>query len=165
MIANPFRNTLLFCSSVLLFVSSVEGGQKQQVTGRVIAKDAYAGLAQLSSATNVELFIVKVDTRQGARRFIKVRYEDYADQRPLPTELSEGKSRWTFSLTRNKTCDQEVSAGLFVESGNSGTPPKAGTFILVPGAGHDVPPIKAIIPCFVLRPGGVKRETGDIHDS
>jgi hypothetical protein len=158
MITNPFRSVWVLCLMMLL-VSSVEAGRKQKITGRVIAKDAYVGLAHLSSVTNVELFIVKVDdAAQGARspRFIKVRYEDYADQRPLPAELLEGKSHWTFSLTRNESCDQVVSEGLFVAPSNTGTPPKAGTFILAENAGQDVPPIKTTIPCFVLRPGRVK---------
>ena len=157
MIANPLRSILLLCPMVLQLVSPVKAGQKQQITGRVIAKDAYVGLAHLSSATNVELLIVKVDrVVQGTPRFVKVRYEDYADQRPLPAQLLEGKSHWTFLLTRNKGCDQVVSKGLFVNPSNSGTPPKAGTFILAEDAGHDVPPIKTMIPCFILRPDGVK---------
>jgi hypothetical protein len=162
MITNYCRKSLVLYPIILLLVSSpMEARHKQQITGRVIAKDAYMGLAHVSSATHVELFIVKVDdAAKGTRslRFIKVRYEDYADQHPLASELLEGKSHWTFSLTRDKSCDEVVSEDLFVAPSNSGTPPKAGTFILAQNAGQDVPAIKTTIPCFALRPGGVKQK-------
>jgi hypothetical protein len=149
------------CSAVLLLPSSGEAGHKCKRTGRVIAREAYIGLARPSSVTSVEIFILKVkDMRQAPseRRFAKVRYEDYGGRYPLPLDLLSGESSWRFVLRRDKTCDLLVSEGLFVVPSDSRELPKPGTFILVQSVNkEDVPPLGSSIPCFILRPGGAKR--------
>jgi hypothetical protein len=155
-----YQRVLALCSIMLLFSSSMEANHQHVTTGRVIARDAYTGLARLSSVANVSIFIVRVDDAPRGKkspRFVKVRYEDYADQRPLPSELLEGKSSWRFSLRRNRSCDQVVSEGLFAAQRESKELPKPDTFILVQSADQkDFPPINSTIPCFILRPGGAK---------
>ncbi len=155
-----FQRVLAFCSIMLLLSSSMEASHQHVTTGRVIARDAYIGLPRMSSVTNVSIFIVRVDDAQrGTKspRFLKVRYEDYADQRPLPADLLEGKSSWRFSLQRNRRCDQVVSEGLFAAQKSSKELPKPDTFVLVQSADQkDVPPINSTLPCFILRPGGAK---------
>jgi hypothetical protein len=155
-----YHRILALCSIMLLFSSSMEAKHQHVTTGRVIARDAYIGLPRMSSVTNVSIFIVRVDEDPPgtkATRFVKVRYEDYADERPLPPHLLEGTSSWRFALRRNRSCDQVVSKGLFAAQKDSKEPPKSGTFILVQSADqNDVPPIHSTIPCFVLRPGGAQ---------
>jgi hypothetical protein len=160
-----YHRFLALSSIVLLLSSSVKANHQYVTTGRVIARDAYNGLARLSSVTNVSTFIVRVDKAPGGTKspgFVKVRYEDYADQRPLPPDLLEGKSSWRFSLRRNRSCDLVVSEGLFVAHKDSNELPKPDTFILISSADQKtLPPLNSTIPCFVLRPGGAKAAHSD----
>jgi hypothetical protein len=149
----------------LLMRSDLRAAERHEATGRVIAKDAYLGLPRTSSTANVELFILRIDERVKSRgawtRFIKVRYEDYANQHPLPTDLLDGKKRFQFLLKRDRGCDQVVSEGLILPRGTSNELPKSGTFVILQSADvNDIPPLKSTLPCFVLRPGGAKPVVG-----
>jgi hypothetical protein len=160
MMTTTYHRVPALCSIMLLLSSSLEANHPQITSGRVIANDPYIGLLRLSSGPNVSIFMVRVDDAPHATkspRFVKVRYEDYADQHPLPPDLLKGKSSWRFSLRRNHGCDQVVLEGLFTAQNDSNELPNPGTFILVQGFDQkDVPPIHSTIPCFVLRPGGAK---------
>lgn len=151
---------VLALSSLLLLTSSTEASNRHKVTGRVIARDAYIGLARMSSVTNVEILVIRVDEtsrRAKAPQFLKIRYEDYADQHPLAPDLLEGKSSWQFSLRRERSCDQVVSEGLFRANRDSSELPKAGTFVLVGSTDQkDIPPTRSKISCYVLKPGDVQ---------
>jgi hypothetical protein len=153
------QRVVALCSIALLLSSNMKAAH-QHATGRVIARDAYVGLPRMSSVTNISIFIVRVDDAQrGTKspRFLKVRYEDYADQRPLPGDLLEGKSSWRFSLQRNRSCDQVVSQDLIVSQKSPKELPQPDTFVFVQSADQkDMPPINSKLPCFILRPGGVK---------
>lgn len=156
---------VLALSFVLLFAASTDAGSRYKAIGRVIAKDAYIGLPRMSSVTNVQILVIKTDEMSQPKKlpqFLKVRYEDYADQHPLPTDLLQGKSSWLFSLKRERNCDQAVSEGLFNANRGSSVPPKPGTFVLVGSSDQtDIPPIHNTIPCYVLKPGNVQRLTWD----
>lgn len=155
-----YHRVLALCLISLLLSSSMEASRRHITTGRVIARDAYVGLARMSSVTNVSILIVrleKVPQKAGVARFVKVRYEDYAGQHPLPSDLIEGKSPWRFSLRRDRSCDEVVSQGLFVVQNSSKELPKPGTYIVVKSADQkDLPPTNSTLPCFILRPGGAK---------
>lgn len=161
MITLRYQRILALCSITLfLLSSSMEAAHQHVTTGRVIASDAYIGLPRMSSGTNLSIFIVRADDGQrGTRspRFLKVRYEDYADQHPLPTDLLQGKSSWRFSLQRKRSCDQVVTKGLIAAQKGSKELPKPDTFVLVQSADEkDVPPLNSTLPCFILRPGDAK---------
>lgn len=164
MITVKYQRLLLVYLIVFLFSSDMEGKQQHVATGRVIASDAYIGLARMSSVTNVSIFILKVENasgRTGSSRFVKVRYEDYAGRKPLPADLLQGKSSWRFSLRRNRSCDQMVTEGLIVAQEDSKELPHPDTFILVPSADRtDLPPVNSTLPCFVLKPGGARPRSG-----
>lgn len=151
---------ILALSSLLLLASSAEAGSRYKTTGRVIAREPYMGLPRMSSATNVEILVIKADEssrKTKSPKFLKIRYEDSADQHPLPTDLLQGKSSWRFSLKRERSCDQVVSEGLFKASRDSGEPPNPGTFVLVESSDQkDIPPTRSKIPCYILKPGDVQ---------
>lgn len=160
MIKLTYLRVLALSSMMLVLASAKEARSKYKTTGHVIAKDAYMGLPRMSSVTNVEILVLRVDeSSRGTKspQFLKVRYEDYADQHPLPPDLLEGRSSWHFSLRRERSCDQVVSEGLFKASRDSNEPPKPGTFVLVESRDqNDIPPTHSTIPCYVLKPGDVQ---------
>jgi hypothetical protein len=141
---------------------TADGGQ---TTGRVIAREVYVGLPRTTSTVDVDVFIVRakepVKIRGASTHFLRVRYEDYASQHPLPSGLLEGKESWRLSLKRDRSCDQLVSEWLIRPVSTSNELPKPGTYILVRGADTaDTPPLHTTMPCFILRPGGIKPASG-----
>jgi len=132
--------------------------RKEALIARVIAEDAYLGLARVDSR-NVQGFIARVNEAGGKNRpsrFIKIRYESYEPNNSLPSDLLDSNKVWKFTLSRNESCDQRVADDLFQVPSNGAQLPKAGTYLLLENAGQDLPKIHSMIPCFVLRPGGVK---------
>ncbi len=162
----PYSRLSALCLVVLLGAADTDGGGRHQTTGRVIARDIYLSLPRTSSTPNVEILVLRTNEPIGGAKssshFAKVRYEDYADQHPLPVDLLEGKQAWRFSLRRNRSCDQVVSEGLFVSRRPSNELPKPGVYVLVAGADpSDAPPLHSTMPCFVLQPDGVKPAAPD----
>jgi hypothetical protein len=101
----------------------------------------------MSSVTNFSILLVKVGAQPHGNkspRCLKVRYEDYADQQPLPADLLDGKASWQSSLRRNRSCDQVVTKGLIVAQ-NDSKKPKDDAFILVQS---DAPPLNTKLPWF-----------------
>src|SRR5206468_213576 len=163
--ATIFLRVSLLSILALLVRFELRAAERHKATGRVIAKDAYLGLARTSSTANVELFILRIDepveSRAASTHFIKVRYEDYANQHPLPTDLLSGKKPFQFFLKRNRDCDQVVSDGLILPRSISNELPKFGTFVILQSADvNEIPPLNSTLPCFVLRPGGLKPVVG-----
>src|SRR5438552_16093816 len=97
----------VFSILALLMRSDMRAAERHETAGRVIAKDVYLGLPRTSSTANVELFVLRIDepvkVRGASTHFVKVRYEDYANQHPLPTDLLDGKQRFRFSLKRDRS--------------------------------------------------------------
>ena len=165
MMKNTVTSFVSLCMIVIVFplepvaLAARHKQNQQKLMGRVIAKDAYLGLARLSSAASVEVFIVRVDQvrwKETSPRFIKVRYEDYEAKGLLASGLLDGKMMWRFSLRREKKCDQIVSEGLLIPPNNSPTPPRAGAYILLENAGSDLPKVQSLLPCFIVQPGGIR---------
>lgn len=150
---------------VLSLQFNARASGKHKTAGRVIARDVYISLPRTSSTVNVDVFVLRtndsIKSRGTSTRFIKVRYEDLGNQHPLPTDLLEGKNLWRFSLTRDRSCDQVVSEGLIARRSSSNELPKPGTFVLLESADvNDVPALNSTMPCFTVRPGGVKPVSG-----
>jgi hypothetical protein len=143
----------------LLAFPGLKSCRKESLIGRVIAKDAYLGLARINTPMSVQVFIVKVDNvsqGENSPRFIKIKYEDDEDKEALPSGLLDGESLWRFSISRDKSCDQTVSENLFIDPSASAKLPEAGAYILLRNAIQDIPAPHSLLPCFTLRPGGVK---------
>ena len=153
---------LSLCGIMLLWVTIGIGARydenRRTLIGRVIARDPYIGLAHLSSPANVEVFIVRIEKANPAGsspQFVKVRYEDYEAESPLPSGLLDGKMLWRFSLKRDENCDQTVSDGMFVLPSNSSTPPESGSYVLLKNAGSDLPKVQSVLPCFIVQRRGI----------
>ena len=159
--ATIYLRVAVFSILTLLMRSDMRAAEKHEATGHVIAMDVYLALPRTSSTANVELFVLRIDEPVKVRgtplRFVKVRYEDYANQHPLPSDLLDGTARFRFSLNRDRSCDQVVSKDLIIPRSPSNELPKSGTFVLLQSADvKDVPPLNSTMPCFILRPGGLK---------
>ena len=157
------RDGLIWFLGIIVLLTPVELGandNKQMLKGRVIAKDAYVGLARLNSLGSVEVFIVRVeeeDPKKTSPRFIKIRYEDYGAKKKQPRDLFDGRVLWRFSASRDKSCDQIVSEDLFTTPNNTSRPPKGGTYVLLENVSSDLPKRQSLLPCFIVQPGGIKR--------
>lgn len=146
---------------VLLVCFKVRAAGRHETTGRVIARDIYIGLPRTSSTVNLEVFILRtsesVKSSGESMHFLRVRYEDFGNQHPLPSALLEGGQPWRLSLKRDRSCDQIVSEGLIVPRSASNELPKPGTYVLLRSADvNDLPPLRSTMPCFILRPGGAE---------
>ncbi len=146
---------------VLLVHFNVRAAGRRETTGHVIARDVYLGLPRTSSTVNLEVFILRtnesVKSRGESTHFLRVRYEDFGNQHPLPSALLEGRQTWRLSLKRDRSCDQVVSEGLIVPRNASNELPKPGTYVLLRSADvNDLPSLSSTMPCFILRPGGAE---------
>lgn len=157
----------LFLLCLTIFVSAPSNVIAQRTflraAGHIIARNVPVGLVSLGVNSSVELFIVEVKQatdRKSKPRFITVRYEDYGSAKPLPKNLFySDKTWWNFSLRRDKSCDQMTSEGLFTPPTESMTLSDNGSYTLLSHGIVNLPKIGSILPCFIVRPGGIIRKS------
>jgi hypothetical protein len=155
---------LIFGLIAIMTPDEARGQQKvgkQNVIGRVIAKDAYLGLFRLGDSS-FDQFVVELKdsrTRKFGSRYINVRYENHGSVEDMPEGLfNGGENWWSFSLTRDESCDKVVSEKLFVLPNASKKLPDSGSYILLSKDYLDLPKTGSLLPCFLVKPGGIKTQ-------
>ena len=150
------RNRALFLIPLLtIFAGSELSRDRPQhgkhglvITGTAIGYDELAPLANLTSAPQIDILIVRVAKRISGTeesKYIKVVYQHLHGQPDLPTDIVDSRRQWVFALTKapadDVTCKgplKQVKHALGAEAEQL----------------HD----DASLPCYVLRPGDLKAQ-------
>lgn len=138
---------LVVCASSAIFAA---GGRLRKeelvVTGRVVSYDQLVSLANITSAPQLQVLIVRVAKRVKGReesRYIKVVYKHMQNEAKLPSEVFDGKSHWRFRLMKAATQDHSCKGPLQGLKRTS-------------GAETEDLPSDTSLPCYLLRPGDLK---------
>jgi hypothetical protein len=151
---------IVFASPIARAGGESCGKQDLVITGVVVGYDQLIQLANITSAPQVNVLVVRIEERIKGReesRYIKVIYEHLSGEATLPSEIFDGKNRWSFKLGRQTSCDSSLQA---LESASGKT--EDGTEVSVPrlkrtpGAEAENIPADAMLPCYKLSPRDFK---------
>lgn len=135
--------------------------RKLKTAGTVVAYDLpISGLAMLTSVPMEQFLIVRIDrpiNRKQEARYIKVSYRRWFNEPELPTGVLDGRSKWRFAVTRDRSCDGPVRELRSIKSKT-----KDGKEVILQrlrqtsGAEKEELPDDRILPCYLLLPGDLR---------
>jgi hypothetical protein len=136
--------------------------RKLTTVGTVVAYDQpVSGLAMLTSVPMEQILIVRLDrsiNRKQESKYIKLSFRRWFNEPELPSGILNSKNKWRFSLTRDINCDGSTRE---LQSDRSRTEEGKGVVLQrlrrTSGAEKEEVPDALILPCYVLRPGGLRR--------
>lgn len=135
--------------------------RKEKAVGTVIAYDVpISGLAMLTSVPMEQLLIVRIDrpmNRNQETRYIKVAYRRWFNEPELPTGVLDGRGKWRFAVTRDRSCDGSVGELRSIKSKTEdGKEVILQRLRQTSGAEKEELPDDRILPCYLLRPGDLR---------
>ena len=149
----PKLLTMRLIVALLVVVSSVtlaDYGRRAKpelvIVGWVVAYDERASLANITSAPQLQILIVRIAKRLAGReesRYLKVVYEYMQNEAKLPSEVFDGKTQWRFALMKTTVQDQRCRS------------PLQG-LKRITGTGNEEVPSETSLPCYALRSGDFK---------
>lgn len=139
-------NLLLIVMFCITPSASAHDKRRLVVNASIIAYDESASLVNITSAIQIEVFIVrikKIIKGQEKMQYIKVVYQHMHKEQNLPAKIYDSHYSWQFSLVKAAT--NKVSC-------------KGPLKHLKPtlGAENEKYPEDITLPCYILRPGDVK---------
>ena len=135
---------------VLSLTLTTEAHRKRQslrISGTVVGYDELISLANITSAPNAEILIVRVDALVKGNeraRYIKVVYKFMQKEARLPSEVFEGDHRWRMTLTKADGGDQTCKGPIQ-------------RLKRTPGGEAEQIPDDVTLPCYILRPSALTR--------
>jgi hypothetical protein len=161
------NNLFLSCALLLLGVSSVIEARHQRcpqrslkIVGAVVAYDQVAALVNITDAPQQQVLVVRADKAlPEAGQYLKVVYKYGANEASLPDDVFDAKSKWRFSLTRDCGCDGSVGENESKTQNEIALPTWKQTI-----EGEEIPR-NMKLPCYVLRPKGLKPTPEKSHKS
>lgn len=138
--------SFVFASSIIF---ADHGGREKGevlIVGSVVAYDERVSLANITSAPQLQILIVRIVKRLKGReesRYVKVVYEHMPNEGKLPSEVFDGKWQWRFELMKAAVQDQRCKGPL---QGLKRTT----------GAEGEQIPSDTSLPCYLLRSGDLK---------
>lgn len=157
-----FSIFLVFTGMQVFADGKPEKKEKVRMMGAVVARVISAtSLAALTSVPNEQILLVRIrqEGKEQEPKYIKVIYQRWHNEPELPAELLNSKSLWSFRLVRSSICDGTLKSLLNVHGKTEG---KAGGLVpqLIPtsGAEAEAIPQDNILPCYLLRPGNLRRQ-------
>ena len=137
---------LIYASSAIFANGRRQRKHELVVAGSVVGYDELIPLANITSAPQLQILIVRVGKRMKGReesRYIKVVYEHMQNEPKLPDEVFDGKRQWRFALMKPSAQDHSCKGPLQGLKQTTGVDAEK-----IPG--------DASLPCYVLRPGDLK---------
>ena len=122
----------------------------QKVVGAVVAYDRMLPLANITSAPQLQILVVRSHVKTGGKeeiRYFRVVYKRFQSEPDLPVGVFDGRRMWRFDLIEAPPEEDACKGPLHDRKRTVGSESTE-----VPDA--------AGLPCYLLRPDGVKTYTG-----